>query len=130
MLKLKIVTPNGVLLEGSYDFVVASGDDGEIGILPNHIPIIMKISKGFIRVKENDERVYISIVNGVFEQLNNEINVVAQDGHIGSSYKDAESKRLENLEHRTDENKRMLVDFVETEKELLKTITEMSKYKV
>lgn len=129
MLNVNIVTPNGVILNDSYSFVTASGDEGQVGILPNHLPIIMKITKGFVRLKKDENYIYVSLVNAILEQLNNKINIVAQDGHIGSTYEEAESLRQQKLQERIDENKRLLVDFVDAEKELLKSIKEASKYK-
>lgn len=130
MLSVNIVTPNGVILSDEFSFVTASGDEGQVGILPNHIPLIMKISRGFVKLKKDNESIYVSLVNGILEQLNNNVNVIAQDGHIGSSYEEAESLRLQKLKERNDENKRLLVDFVDAEKELAKSIKEASKYKI
>lgn len=130
MLNVNIVTPNGVILNDEFSFVTAAGDEGQIGILPNHIPLIMKISRGFVKLKKEDEYIYVSLINGILEQLNNNINVIAQDGHIGSSYEEAEEHRLQKLQERHDENKRLLVDFVDAEKELLKSIKEASKYRI
>lgn len=131
MLHVSIVTPNGVILEDDFSYVAASGDEGQLGILPGHIPLMMKISKGFVKLKKEDnQEIYVSIVNGILELLNNNISVIAQDGHIGNTYEEAEEMRLERLKNREDENKRLLVDFVGAENEIIKSIKEASKYKV
>lgn len=130
MLNVSIVTPNGVVLEDEFYSVVAQGDNGQIGILPNHVPIMMKISKGFVRLRKDDHVVYVSIYNGVLEQSKNKVTILAQDGHTGATYEEAEEKRLARLKSRDDENKRLLVDFVGAENELIKSIKEARQYKI
>jgi F0F1-type ATP synthase epsilon subunit len=49
MVKLIVVTPKGELVNDDFNIVVAKSDQGEVGILQNRLPIILKITDGFVR---------------------------------------------------------------------------------
>ena len=40
-MKLSIVTPKGLSFEGEVDHIVVDGDNGQLAILKNHIPIVV-----------------------------------------------------------------------------------------
>jgi F-type H+-transporting ATPase subunit epsilon len=47
----QIVTPEGVVFEGTTEMVIAPGVEGELGVLPRHAPIIARLKPGEVRVK-------------------------------------------------------------------------------
>jgi F-type H+-transporting ATPase subunit epsilon len=49
-LSVKILTPAGPSFEGESSMVVLSSEDGEMGILPDHISMIFKIAPGLIKL--------------------------------------------------------------------------------
>jgi len=49
-LSVKILTPAGPSFEGESSMVVLSSEDGEMGILPDHISMIFKIAGGLIKL--------------------------------------------------------------------------------
>ena len=38
-MKLSIVTPKGISFDGEVDYIVIDGDNGQLAILQNHIPV-------------------------------------------------------------------------------------------
>ena len=48
---LEIVTPEKKVLSEQVDIVVAPGEEGEFGVLPNHIPFLTKIKVGELRFR-------------------------------------------------------------------------------
>lgn len=48
-MKLSIVTPKGISFDGEVDYIVIDGDNGQLAILQNHIPIVVSIRYGFIK---------------------------------------------------------------------------------
>ena len=50
-IELKIVTPEKVLYQGMVDAVSVSTREGEITVLPDHLPIIAAIKPGELRIK-------------------------------------------------------------------------------
>lgn len=55
-LLLEVVTPEGVVYSDNVNMVIAPGSEGELGILPNHTPLVSKLKKGLLRVKKKDEK--------------------------------------------------------------------------
>ena len=88
MIKIIVATPKGELLNKDVDSIVASGDTGQVGILTNRLPLLMKITKGFVKVNSNETQ-YVGIVNGVIDFKDNIATVIAQTAAIGTSEEDA-----------------------------------------
>ena len=47
-MKLSIVTPKGISFDGEVDYIVIDGDNGQLAILQNHIPIVVSIRYGSV----------------------------------------------------------------------------------
>lgn len=124
MINVIVVTPKGELINKSVAQIVVSSDFGQFGILTNRLPIISKISKGYIKI-ESDIIEYVSIVNGVLDFDNNEATIVAQDAAVSTSLEEANNIIENNLLKINRSNKIKNIDFVEAEKELVKNIQKM-----
>ena len=66
-LKLKIVTPEKLILEELVDSVTIPTTEGEITILPDHIPLIASIKSGDIVAMANGEHIPMAVVGGFIE---------------------------------------------------------------
>lgn len=66
-IELKIITPEKVLYQEMVDSVSFQTMDGEITVLPNHLPIISAIKPGELRIKKEKEVEYFSVTRGVAE---------------------------------------------------------------
>ena len=124
MIKVIVATPKGELLNKDVESIVISGDTGQLGVLQNRLPLLTKITKGFVKVNSNDVQ-YVGIVNGVIDFKDNIATVIAQTAAIGTSEEDAFKIIEENDLLIKKANKQKNVDFVAAEKELLKNIKEM-----
>ena len=124
MIKIIVATPKGELINKDVESIVVSGDTGQIGILMNRLPLLMKITKGFIKVNNSDVA-YIAILSGVIDFKDNIATVIAHSAEIGTSVEDAFRKIEENLEQIRKANKQKNIDFVGAEKELMKNIKEI-----
>ena len=124
MPNLSIVSPKGDLYNDDVDFVLVKSDQGEVGILKDHVPIILKISDGFIKIEANSKETYVCVINGILSNNNNKIIVVAEEAEIGENYDEAKAKLLKQREDVKKNNRQRTVDFVEAEKELAKAIKE------
>jgi F-type H+-transporting ATPase subunit epsilon len=52
-LKLEIVTPTGTVYSDHVDMVTLPGSEGQLGVLPQHIPLMTQIVPGEIIVRKN-----------------------------------------------------------------------------
>lgn len=129
-LKLKIVTPERLVLEEMVDQVSLPTTEGEITILPNHIPLITGLASGDVVGFVNGEHAPVAVVGGFVEikqneQGDTEVAVLADFAEHVAEISDVEiekakarslelKKQMENKEH---------VDFEHFEAELERSLT-------
>lgn len=66
-LQLKIITPEKLILEEMVDSVVVPTKQGEITILPDHVPLISELSSGDIVATSEGENIPMAVVGGFIE---------------------------------------------------------------
>ncbi len=77
-LKLEIVSAQKSMYSGDIKFVVVPGEDGELGIYPNHTPLITRIKPGTLRFKNSqNEEELIVVAGGILEVQPNLVTVLA-----------------------------------------------------
>ena len=63
--KVKIITPDRVVLEQEADFVVIPGHSGELGVLPGHARLFSLLKPGDIRVVNGTETTKLVVSAGM-----------------------------------------------------------------
>jgi len=77
-LTLEIVTPEDRVYTDTVDTVVIPTVDGEIGILPGHIPLLTQVADGELRVTKGQETKGL-VVSGGFAQIDGDrVKVLAE----------------------------------------------------
>lgn len=66
-LRLEIVTPYGSMFSEEVDEVIATGSEGEFGVLPNHIPFLTTLKIGMLIYKKGSETGYFFVNWGYAE---------------------------------------------------------------
>ncbi len=66
-LKLEIVTPYGLVLSDEVDEVIASGSEGQFGVLPQHIPFLTTLKLDMLIYKKGSETGYFFVNWGYAE---------------------------------------------------------------
>ncbi len=75
--KVAIVTPERVVYGEEARFVQARGTEGELGILPDHAPLITSLEPGLISVKAGEKWDIFAVAGGFLEVSNNQVVVLA-----------------------------------------------------
>ncbi len=70
-LKLKIVTPERTILEEDVEQVTLPTSEGEITVLPGHVPLISTLRSGEIAAKKDGEYIPMAVVGGFIEVKQN-----------------------------------------------------------
>ena len=100
-LRLDIVTIERIAFSGDVDIVIAPGVQGELGILPQHAPLITALEVGELRFKQGDQEQGFAIGGGYLEVLNNQVTVLAdsaeQADEIDLARAEAARERAEHL---------------------------------
>ncbi len=67
-LKLEIVTPEAKTYSEDVDMVTLPGVEGEMGIYPQHVPLMTQIKAGEIAVKKDGQDYFLAVGDG-FAQI-------------------------------------------------------------
>ncbi|MYC08431.1 MAG: F0F1 ATP synthase subunit epsilon [Chloroflexi bacterium] len=76
-MRLEIVTAERRVYSEDVDMLVAPGIDGQLGILPNHAPLLTALQPGEIRVDKDGEESYMAVSGGFLEVLANRVTILA-----------------------------------------------------
>ena len=66
-LKLEITTPTGQVYAKEVDMVTLPGQEGEMGILPMHVPLIALLGDGEIIARRGNEEDHVLVTGGCAE---------------------------------------------------------------
>lgn len=64
---LTVITPDKTVFKDEVDEVTLPTKDGEITILPNHIPLVSAVSSGAARVKKDGEEYFLAVTGGMIQ---------------------------------------------------------------
>jgi F-type H+-transporting ATPase subunit epsilon len=77
-LRFELVTPQRIVYaDDEVDMVIAPGADGELGILPNHAPLLAALGIGELRVRKGAEEQSFAVHGGYLEVLASKAIVMA-----------------------------------------------------
>ena len=75
---LEIVTPEARVYSDTVDNVVIPTVEGEIGILPGHIPLLTQVGAGELRVLKNGKTELLAVGNGFAEIDGDKVSILAE----------------------------------------------------
>lgn len=75
-LQLEIVTPDHKAYSDAVDMVVIPAVEGEMGILPMHIPLMTTVNPGELAVVKNGKTDYLAIGGGFVEVTASSVTIV------------------------------------------------------
>jgi F-type H+-transporting ATPase subunit epsilon len=77
-LTLEIVTPEARVYSDTIDTVVIPTTEGEIGILPGHIPLLTRIADGELRVIKGGVESHLAVGGGFAQIEGDTVSVLAE----------------------------------------------------
>jgi F-type H+-transporting ATPase subunit epsilon len=77
-LTLEIVTPEARVYSDTIDTVVIPTVEGEVGILPGHIPLLTQVQSGELRVTKGGETLFLAVSGGFAEVQADRVSVLAE----------------------------------------------------
>ena len=75
--RLDIVTPEKVVFSEEIEFIVAPGAAGELGVLPEHAPLVTALKVGVMRVQQGGKFFKVAVSGGFMEVKNSRVVVLA-----------------------------------------------------
>src|SRR3954469_10212346 len=76
-LKLEIVTPDAKVFSEDVDMVTLPGVEGEMGIYPQHVPLLTQIVAGEIVARKGGQDYFLAIGEGFVEITGDHVAILA-----------------------------------------------------
>lgn len=97
----EIVSQDRFVYQGDADMVVLPGAAGEMGILPNHSPLLTVLKFGVVRVREKGQDLFFAVAGGFAEVQPDQVTVLADAAEnvqeIDEQRADAARRRAEQI---------------------------------
>jgi F-type H+-transporting ATPase subunit epsilon len=81
---LEIVTPERLAYSDTVDSVVLPGAEGEMGVLPNHAPLLATLGVGELRIRKGGEEEFFAIAGGFVQVRPDKVVVMAETADMAS----------------------------------------------
>jgi F-type H+-transporting ATPase subunit epsilon len=75
-LKLEIVTPEATAYSEDVEMVTLPGAEGELGVYPNHVPLLTTLNPGELRVLKGGQETFLAIGEGFVEITGTSVSVL------------------------------------------------------
>ena len=75
-LKLEIVTPEGSVFSDQVDMVTLPGVEGELGVYPQHIPLLTQIVPGEVVARKGAEEILLAVGDGFVEITGDRVSLL------------------------------------------------------
>ena len=76
--QLRIITPDRVFYEGEVDMVEFNTIEGQVGILPGHIPLTVIVKPGILHISEAQGEKQAALHSGFAEILPDKVTILAE----------------------------------------------------
>lgn len=76
-MQLEIVSPDKMVYQAEVSMVIVRSTDGELGILPHHLPLITGLVPHVMRVKIDDREELIAVAGGFMEVQPEKVTILA-----------------------------------------------------
>ncbi|HIP28489.1 MAG TPA: F0F1 ATP synthase subunit epsilon [Sulfurovum sp.] len=97
LMKLEIITPNGIIFDGEVKQVNLPGSEGEFGVLAGHAGLVSLLDTGVIIIDNEDGSELAVAINSGYVKVEEEKTTCIVDGAVALSGDDSElSKALED----------------------------------
>lgn len=75
-MRVKLITPVGLYKEGDIDALHVKTVEGELTLLPHHMPIVAMLTTCKLQLQENREYHDYAISGGLLHMVNDQINIL------------------------------------------------------
>jgi F-type H+-transporting ATPase subunit epsilon len=76
-IRCEIVYQDRMVFQGDVDIVILPGVSGEMGILPDHAPLLSTLKYGFLKVRYQGTEEVFTVAGGVVEVRPDQVTVLA-----------------------------------------------------
>jgi F-type H+-transporting ATPase subunit epsilon len=104
-LQLEIVTPEARTFSEEVDMVVLPGVEGELGILPLHVPLMTRLLPGEVRITQGQKQVELVVGTGFVEVTPTKVSILTDMAMADTEVDEAAAEEAINRAKADLENK-------------------------
>lgn len=122
---LEIVTPERKVFSEQVDMIVVKGMDGELGILPNHIPMVTPLKIAPMKIKQGNREQTVAVHGGFMEVGKEKVVILAESAELPE---DIDVERAKAAKERAEErlrSKQQEIDFRRAEMALQRAMNRL-----
>ena len=126
-LQVDIVSAEQQIFSGQADMVIAPGEGGELGILPEHAPLLTRIKPGTVRIVSGsnaEEVIYVS--GGMMEVQPDRVTVLADTSVRAHDLDEAKAMEAERLAKEALANRTGKVEYAQALAELAQASAQLA----
>ncbi len=114
-----VVSAEENIFSGEAKFVALPGENGELGILPRHTPLITRVKPGAVRIQPSDgsEEVFVFVAGGILEVQPGKVTVLADTAIRGHDLDEAKAMEAKKLAEEAMKNAKNDIDFAKAQGE-------------
>ena len=75
-LKLEIVTPEAKIFSDDVDMVTLTGVEGEMGIMPQHVPLMTQLCAGEIVAQKGQDTIFLAVGDGFVQVTGDRVAIL------------------------------------------------------
>lgn len=125
-IKLEVVTPDKLVLSDDVEVVVATGTEGEFGVLRQHIPFLATLKEGELRYRKGGGLHFLAVSGGFAEVLPHKVTVLAESAELGREIDiDRAQRARERALKRLNEAKKENLDHIRAEAALQRAMVRL-----
>ncbi len=125
-LQLEIVTPEAKVFSEEVDMVVLPGAEGELGVLPLHVPLMTRLLPGEVRITQGQKQVELVVGNGFIEVLPDRVSILTDMALADSDVDEQAAEEAIKRAQTTLQDKKLSSDEVaETESALARSLAQL-----
>jgi F-type H+-transporting ATPase subunit epsilon len=115
-----VVSAEEQIFSGEAKFVALPGENGELGILPRHTPLITRIRPGAVRIERADtgEEEFVFVAGGILEVQPGTVTVLADTAIRGKDLDEAKALEAKRLAEEALKNAKSDIDIARAQSEL------------
>ena len=124
---IDVVSAEASIFSGEAEFVVAPASAGEVGLFPNHAPMITTIKPGALRIKQANvaEETLIFISGGMLEVQPGVITVLADTAVRGHDLDEAKAIAAKEAAEEALRNRTSDIDYATAQAELSEAVAQI-----
>lgn len=123
-----VVSAEEEIFSGEAEFVALPGEAGELGIYPQHTPLITRIRPGAVRIKvpgRADEE-FVFVAGGILEVQPHVVTVLADTAIRGHDLDEAKASEAKKLAEEALTNRESEIDYAKAQAELAAAVAQLA----